>query len=278
MSRDDLLRINLKGHAASGRQSKGALPDASMIAITNRLDAMVLGRCRSFSGLPAQKGSFGHWPACSTRQRFRHFLADEFQCSPPRSIRHRLRARRHTATEQCAPLVRYSTLVGGIPLPTTLRRHGLDLRQDVSSTSPCRRRTRKGGGEIVGPNKLKTRAPPLTGAGGLAPSGHGPEELPSRQFAGSCPAPAHLSPASYGGPPSPGHCSCGRADRDGAQRSREDRREVLLHGRRRRRCFENSVRRREDAGRGLQGHPTRRSPEPGLSPARRQLGAAAVFF
>jgi malate dehydrogenase len=58
MSRDDLLGINLKVMARSGRASRSMRPNAFVICITNPLDVMVWA-LQKYSGLPEQGGRHG---------------------------------------------------------------------------------------------------------------------------------------------------------------------------------------------------------------------------
>jgi malate dehydrogenase len=138
MSRDDLLGINLKVMKAVGEGIKANAPDAFVICITNPLDAMVLA-LREFSGLPHQKvvGMAGVLDSA----RFSHFLAEEFEVSVRDVNSFVLGGHGDTMV----PVVQYST-VAGIPVPDLIRQ-GRSTRERIDAIV---RRTRGGGGEIVG--------------------------------------------------------------------------------------------------------------------------------
>ena len=94
---------------------------------------------------PAASRWWSAWPACSTRARFRYFLADEFNVSVEDVTAFVLGGHGDTMV----PLMRYST-VAGIPLPDLVK---------MGWTTQARldeivERTRNGGAEIV--NLLKT--------------------------------------------------------------------------------------------------------------------------
>jgi malate dehydrogenase len=138
MSRDDLLGINLKVMKAVGEGIKANAPDAFVICITNPLDAMVWA-LREFSGLPHQKvvGMAGVLDSA----RFSHFLAEEFEVSVRDVNSFVLGGHGDTMV----PVVQYST-VAGIPVPDLIRQ-GRSTRERIDAIV---RRTRGGGGEIVG--------------------------------------------------------------------------------------------------------------------------------
>ena len=138
MSRDDLLRINLKVMKAVGEGIKANAPNAFVICITNPLDAMVWA-LRQFSGLPANKvvGMAGVLDSA----RFRHFLAEEFDVSVEDVTAFVLGGHGDTMV----PLARYST-VAGIPLPDLVKM-GWTTQEKLDSII---QRTRDGGAEIVG--------------------------------------------------------------------------------------------------------------------------------
>src|SRR2546429_923702 len=142
MSRDDLLGINLKVMDQVGAGIKKYAPNAFVICITNRLDAMVwaLQKC---CGLP--KNMVVGMAGVLDSARFRYFLADEFNVSVEDVTAFVLGGH----GDSMVPLIRYST-VAGIPLPDLVR---------MGWTSQARideivDRTRNGGAEIV--NLLKT--------------------------------------------------------------------------------------------------------------------------
>ena len=142
MSRDDLLRINLKVMKALGQGITAHPPTAFVICITNPLDAMVWA-LQKFSGLPTEKvvGMAGVLDS----SRFAYFLSEKTGVSV---------ADIHAWTlgghgDDMVPMVRHST-VGGLPL-TQLVAQGWMSQAELDAIVE---RTRKGGGEIV--NLLKT--------------------------------------------------------------------------------------------------------------------------
>ena len=138
MSRDDLLGINLKVMKAVGEGIAKHAPDAFVICITNPLDAMVWA-LREFSGLPHNKvvGMAGVLDSA----RFRTFLAEEFQVSVEDVTAFVLGGHGDTMV----PVVEYST-VAGIPIPDLIKM-GWSTQERIDAIV---KRTRSGGGEIVG--------------------------------------------------------------------------------------------------------------------------------
>ena len=94
---------------------------------------------------PAEATWWSAWRACSTRARFRYFLADEFNVSVEDVTAFVLGGHGDTMV----PLVRYST-VAGIPLPDLVKM-GWTTQARLDAIVE---RTRNGGAEIV--NLLKT--------------------------------------------------------------------------------------------------------------------------
>ena len=138
MSRDDLIGINTKVMAETGRAIARHAPKAFTICITNPLDAMVWV-LREASGLPPERvvGLAGVLDPA----RFRYFLASELGVSVEDVTAFVLGGHGDTMV----PLTRYST-VAGIPLPDLVKlgwTSGERLDQIVQ-------RTRDGGAEIVG--------------------------------------------------------------------------------------------------------------------------------
>jgi malate dehydrogenase len=111
MSRDDLLGINLKVMKSVGEGIAKHAPDAFVICITNPLD------------------------------RFRHFLAEEFNVSVKDVTAFVLGGHGDTMV----PLTRYS-MVAGIPLPDLIKM-GWSSQEKIDAIV---QRTRDGGAEIVG--------------------------------------------------------------------------------------------------------------------------------
>jgi malate dehydrogenase len=138
MSRDDLLGINLKVMKAVGEGIRTHAPDSFVICVTNPLDAMVWA-LREFSGLPHQRvvGMAGVLDSA----RFRHFLAEEFAVSVEDVTAFVLGGHGDTMV----PVVQYST-VAGIPIPDLIRM-GWSTQERIDAIV---KRTRSGGGEIVG--------------------------------------------------------------------------------------------------------------------------------
>ena len=138
MSRDDLLGINLKVMKSVGEGIKTHAPNAFVICITNPLDAMVWA-LQQFSGLPANKvvGMAGVLDA----GRFRHFLSVEFDVSMKDVTAFVLGGHGDTMV----PVLSYST-ISGIPVGDLAKIKGVD----ASRLDEIVKRTRGGGGEIVG--------------------------------------------------------------------------------------------------------------------------------
>ena len=90
---------------------------------------------------PAAPTRSSAWPACSTRARFRHFLAEEFKVSVEDVTAFVLGGHGDTMV----PLMRYST-VAGIPLPDLVKM-GWTSQERLDQIV---QRTRDGGAEIVG--------------------------------------------------------------------------------------------------------------------------------
>ena len=138
MSRDDLLGINLKVMKSVGEGIKAHAPGAFIICITNPLDAMVWA-LREYSGVPHNMivGMAGVLDSA----RFRHFLAEEFSVSVEDVTAFVLGGHGDTMV----PVVEYST-VAGIPVPDLIKM-GWSTQEKIDAIV---RRTRSGGGEIVG--------------------------------------------------------------------------------------------------------------------------------
>jgi malate dehydrogenase len=138
MSRDDLIEINAKIVAEVGRGIRRHCPEAFVITITNPLDVMVWVM-RETCGLPPQRvvGMAGILDSA----RFRYFLAREFDVSVEDVTAFVLGGHGDTMV----PLPRYAT-VAGIPLPDLVKM-GWTTEQRIEEIV---RRTRDGGGEIVG--------------------------------------------------------------------------------------------------------------------------------
>lgn len=138
MSRDDLLEINSKTIREVGQHLRQYCPNAFVIVITNPLDVMVWVM-REATGFPHHRvvGMAGVLDAA----RFRYFLAQEFKVSVEDVYASVLGGH----GDSMVPLIRYST-VAGIPL--------LDLIQmgwtTMERIEEIVKRTRQGGGEIVG--------------------------------------------------------------------------------------------------------------------------------
>jgi malate dehydrogenase len=138
MSRDDLLGINLKVMDAVGAGIKQHAPNAFVICITNPLDAMVWA-LREYSGLPHHMvvGMAGVLDSA----RFATFLAWEFGVSVRDVNAFVLGGHGDTMV----PVLGYST-VNGIPVRDFAKIKGVD----ESRLEEIVKRTRGGGGEIVG--------------------------------------------------------------------------------------------------------------------------------
>ncbi|MCT2559107.1 malate dehydrogenase [Tsuneonella sp. YG55] len=138
MSRDDLLGINLKVMKAVGEGIRDNCPDAFVICITNPLDAMVWA-LREYSGLPHEKvvGMAGVLDSA----RFATFLAWEFGVSVKDVNAFVLGGHGDTMV----PVTSYTT-ISGIPVNDLAKTRGID----ASKIDEIVKRTRGGGGEIVG--------------------------------------------------------------------------------------------------------------------------------
>ena len=138
MSRDDLIGVNAGIVKTVGEAIKNHCPQAFVITITNPLDVMVWVM-REACGLPPQRvvGMAGILDSA----RFRYFLAQEFGVSVEDVTAFVLGGHGDTMV----PLVRYST-VAGIPLPDLVKM-GWTTQERLANIV---RRTRDGGGEIVG--------------------------------------------------------------------------------------------------------------------------------
>ena len=138
MSRDDLLGINLKVMGSVGAGIKQHAPNAFVICITNPLDAMVWA-LREYSGLPHNKvvGMAGVLDSA----RFATFLAWVFGVSVRDVNAFVLGGHGDTMV----PVLEYST-VNGIPVRDFAKIKDVD----ESRLEEIVKRTRGGGGEIVG--------------------------------------------------------------------------------------------------------------------------------
>ena len=133
MSRDDLVGKNLEVISQVAAGINRFAPNAFVICITNPLDVMVTA-LQKMSGLPANKvvGMAGVLDSA----RFTLFLARELNCSVEDITALVLGGHGDTMV----PLLRY-TSVGGIPVGKLI---------DADRLEEIVKRTRKGGGEIVG--------------------------------------------------------------------------------------------------------------------------------
>ena len=138
MSRDDLIGINTYVMQQVGAGIKKNAPKAFVICITNPLDAMVKV-LRDASGLPHHKvvGMAGVLDSA----RFRYFLANEFKVSVEDVTAFVLGGH----GDSMVPSIRYST-VAGIPLPDLIEMKWTTQKR----IDEIVKRTRMGGGEIVG--------------------------------------------------------------------------------------------------------------------------------
>lgn len=137
MSRDELLATNVKIVADVTRKAAAASPNATLIVVSNPLDAMVYTAAK-VSGFPPNRvmGQAGVLDAA----RYRAFIAMEVGCSVEDV--HALLLGGHG--DDMVPLPRYTTITG-IPVTQFISAGKLD---DIVT------RTRNGGAEIV--NLLKT--------------------------------------------------------------------------------------------------------------------------
>lgn len=138
MSRDDLLEINAKVIRKVGKEIRHHCPEAFVIVVTNPLDVMVWVM-QEASGLPHERvvGMAGVLDSA----RFSYFLAQEFNVSVEDIHASVLGGHGDTMV----PLIRYST-VAGIPLPDLIQM-GWTTKERIEQII---KRTREGGGEIVG--------------------------------------------------------------------------------------------------------------------------------
>ena len=132
MSRDDLLRTNMKIIGAVTREVVKYSPNCILIVVTNPLDAMVQ-HAYQISGFPRNR-VFGMAGILDT-SRFRTFIAQELDVSVEDVQAYVLGSH----GDDMVPVVRYTT-VGGIPITDLLPQDTIDRLVQ---------RTRQGGGEIV---------------------------------------------------------------------------------------------------------------------------------
>lgn len=132
MSRDDLLDINTKIMTSVCEQVKKYAPNATVIVVSNPLDAMCHVALQ-VTGFPPERvfGMAGVLDAA----RFRTFIAEAANCSVEQVQAFVLGGHGDTMV----PLVRYTT-IAGIPLTEMLDSETIDRIVD---------RTRNGGAEIV---------------------------------------------------------------------------------------------------------------------------------
>jgi malate dehydrogenase len=132
MSRDDLVAKNASIVASVVKQAAAVSPDATIIVVTNPLDAMCHVAMRA-SGFPRERviGMAGVLDSA----RFRHFISAELDISV-RDVRAFVLGG-HGDT--MVPLPRYST-VGGVPITELLSEERIAQLVD---------RTRNGGAEVV---------------------------------------------------------------------------------------------------------------------------------
>lgn len=132
MTRDDLVQINEKVMVAVSEQIKKYSPNATVIVLTNPVDAMTYTVYKT-TGFPKNR-VIGQSGVLDTA-RFRAFVAEELNVSVKDVSGFVLGGHGDTMV----PLTRYS-YAGGIPLETLIPKNRLDEIVD---------RTRKGGAEIV---------------------------------------------------------------------------------------------------------------------------------
>ncbi len=173
MSRDDLLGINLKVMEPGRRRASSSMRRTPSSSASPTRSTRWCGRCRRPRACRRTRSSA--WPACSTRARFRYFLAEELGVSV-RDV-HAMTLGGHG--DDMVPLVRYST-VGGVPLPDLVKMGWLtpgEARRHRQAHPRRRRRDRRPAEDRLGllrPGRLRHR--------------HG-RELPARTRSASCPAP-----------------------------------------------------------------------------------------
>ena len=139
MSRDDLLGINLKVMEQVGAGITKYAPERLRHLHHQPARRHGLGAAEVLRACRTTRSSA--WPACSTRPRFRYFLAEEFNVSVEDVTAFVLGGHGDTMV----PLVRYST-VAGIPLPDLVKM-GWTTQERLDEIV---QRTRDGGAEIVG--------------------------------------------------------------------------------------------------------------------------------
>ena len=132
MSRDDLLFTNMKIVGSVVGEVVGRSPDATLIVVSNPLDAMVQ-HAYSLAGLP--KSRVVGMAGVLDTARFRTFLAQELGVSVKDVQAYVLGGH----GDQMVPLTKYTT-VGGVPISDLLSAEALER---------IVKRTQGGGGEIV---------------------------------------------------------------------------------------------------------------------------------
>lgn len=132
MSRDDLLFTNMKIVGSVVGEVVGRSPDATLIVVSNPLDAMVQ-HAYSLAGLP--KSRVVGMAGVLDTARFRTFLAQELGVSVKDVQAYVLGGH----GDQMVPLTKYTT-VGGVPISDLLSADALER---------IVKRTQGGGGEIV---------------------------------------------------------------------------------------------------------------------------------
>ena len=132
MSRDDLIKTNVKIVGSVSKQVKKAAPDSIVIVVSNPLDAMVYTAWKT-TGFPTHRvvGQAG----CLDIARFRTFIAMEIGCSVE-DITSLLMGGHG---DDMVPLPRY-TSVGGIPVSQLIGEEKL---------AAIIQRAKVGGGELV---------------------------------------------------------------------------------------------------------------------------------
>ena len=132
MSRDDLLFTNMKIVGSVVGEVVGRSPNATLIVVSNPLDAMVQ-HAYSLAGLP--KSRVVGMAGVLDTARFRTFLAQELGVSVKDVQAYVLGGH----GDQMVPLTKYTT-VGGVPISDLLSAEALER---------IVKRTQGGGGEIV---------------------------------------------------------------------------------------------------------------------------------
>lgn len=133
MSRDDLLATNVKIVSEVTKQAVVRSPDATLIVVSNPLDAMVYTAWKS-SDFPTERimGQAGVLDVA----RYKSFIAMEVGCS----VEDISAVLMGGHGDDMVPLPRYTT-ISGIPVSQFIKQDRLDAIVD---------RARKGGAEIVG--------------------------------------------------------------------------------------------------------------------------------